>query len=128
MTLSRVLFVLIVVLIICVVVFILKKARKDKRILSVSNALTVLTGVLLVILLFLVPYAFPSATENTDVKIIDWSGDRSVNTPIMTMTSCKDELHTSNITSKKPAYFVMLSTRFIFTFANYGNMGMYQME
>lgn len=122
MTVPRIAFIITTILIILVISFIYRKAKKDKRVISVSNAFTVLTGVLLVVFLFLIPYVFPNAINSTDVRIIEWDGYRSMDKLIMTATSCKDELETSNIYGTKPAYFIILSAKIVFTFANYGNV------
>lgn len=122
MLIARVTLLIDVFLILIISIIIIRKFKKDKRLLNVPNLLTILSGIFIVILVFIFPYAFPGNKQTSKVEIVEWDSRKSYNKPIMRVMSCRDEALTSNILATEPVYFLILELDIDFTFSNNGDI------
>lgn len=110
MVLARIIFWACLVLAVGLVIYVVRIWRKDGAQSSIRNALTILSGVILIVLLFVVPYAFPDNQDITDVHVISWDGPSSAKKPLLVMWSCRDESMPSNLSGTTPTYVVVLES------------------
>ena len=122
MTIPIVGFWIVLALTVAVVIYIVRQIIRDRSQINLANALTFLTGALVVILVFLFPYAFPQSSNVSTVRVIDWDGYRSFDKLLLDMQGCIDSTATSNIYGTKPMYFVEFEVNIELIIVNDGNV------
>jgi len=122
MVFARVAFWICLVFVVGLAIYVGREWRRGGAQTNVRNALGILSGVVLAVLFFVVPYAFPDQQDLTDVRVIGWDGPTSARKPLLIMWSCRDEGMPSNFSGTTPTYAVILESKLELTLVNYGTI------